>query len=124
GRTEDIVEALPETGLGILRTRRDRKIEPTVLTGEARERARAPELLTITKANSISTIHRATYLDYIGAKTFDGTGRVTVQLRFPGLFSAAVCNRSPRDTPLLRHKLERVVDHFGLDPASHDAKAV
>src|SRR4029078_10853473 len=72
GRSEDVLEPLPETGLGILRVRRGISSEPTVLTGEVRERARQPELLTITKANSMSTVHRATYLDYVGLKTFDG----------------------------------------------------
>jgi glutamate dehydrogenase len=124
GRSEDVLEPLPETGLGILRIRRDRPIEPTVLTGEVRERARQPELLTITKANSMSTVHRATYLDYVGLKTFDSAGRVTGEKRFLGLFTSAVYNRSPREIPLLRHKIDSVVAHFGLDPASHDGKAV
>jgi glutamate dehydrogenase len=124
GRSEDVLEALPETGLGILRVRRGAPAEPTTLTGEIREHARQPELLTITKANSISTVHRATYLDYVGVKTFDSAGRVTGEKRFLGLFTSAVYNRSPREIPLLRHKIERVIAHFGLDPASHDGKAV
>src|SRR5262245_52805753 len=124
GRTEDLLEPLPETGLGILRARRGVKLEPTVLKGELRERARHPDLLLITKANSISTVHRATYYDYVGIKTFDSAGRVTGERRFLGLFTSTVYNRSPREIPLLRHKIESVIDHFGLDPASHDGKAV
>ncbi|HEX7012830.1 MAG TPA: NAD-glutamate dehydrogenase [Steroidobacteraceae bacterium] len=124
GRSEDVLEPLLETGLGILRPRRGVKIEPTVLKGHRRERAREPEVLTITKANSISTVHRATHLDYIGIKTFDAAGRVAGERRFLGLFTSAVYNRSPREIPLLSHKIERVVSHFGLDPTSHDGKAV
>ena len=124
GRTEDLLEPMPETGLGILRIRRGYRAEPTPLAGELRERARHPDLLTITKANSVSTVHRSTYLDYVGVKTFDASGRVTGEKRFLGLFTSAVYNRSPREIPLLRHKIERVVAHFGLDPASHDGKAV
>jgi glutamate dehydrogenase len=124
GRSEDVLEPLPDTGLGILRVRRGIPAEPTVLTGEVRERARRPELLTITKANSMSTVHRSTYLDYVGLKTFDSSGRVTGEKRFLGLFTSAVYNRSPREIPLLRHKIDSVVAHFGLDPASHDGKAV
>ncbi|HKU14447.1 MAG TPA: NAD-glutamate dehydrogenase, partial [Steroidobacteraceae bacterium] len=124
GRSADLLEPLPETGLGILRQRRGVKLEPTVLTREVRERARQPELFTITKANSLSTVHRSTYLDYVGLKTFDSAGRVTGEKRFLGLFTSAVYNRSPREIPLLRHKIDSVVSHFGLDPASHDGKAV
>jgi glutamate dehydrogenase len=124
GRSEDMLEPLPDTGLGILRVRRGESVEPTALTGEVRERARRSELLTITKANSMSTVHRATYLDYVGLKTFDSAGRVTGERRFLGLFTSAVYNRSPREIPLLRHKIDQAVAHFGLDPASHDGKAV
>jgi glutamate dehydrogenase len=124
GRSEDVLEPVPDTGLGILRVRRGVSAEPRVLTGEARERARQPELLLITKANSMSTVHRATHLDYVGLKTFDSSGRVTGEKRFLGLFTSAVYNRSPSEIPLLRHKIDSVVAHFGLDPASHDGKAV
>jgi glutamate dehydrogenase len=124
GRSEDLLVAMPETGLGILRERKGHRLEPTVLRGDLRERARQPELMTITKANSVSTVHRATYLDYVGIKTVDASGRVTGEKRFLGLFTSAVYNRSPREIPMLRNKIERVVAHFGLDPASHDGKAV
>src|SRR5690606_26220892 len=55
GRSEDIVEALPQTGLGILR-RHPHRSRPMILKGDLRAHARAPELLTITKANSKSTV--------------------------------------------------------------------
>jgi glutamate dehydrogenase len=124
GRTEDLVEPLRETGLGILRRRRNDAITPKTLTGAAREHARDAQLLTITKANSVATVHRATYLDYVGIKTFDKAGRVTGERRILGLFTSSVYHRNPREIPLLRQKIERVVAHFALDPASHDAKAV
>ncbi|HEY9446775.1 MAG TPA: NAD-glutamate dehydrogenase, partial [Burkholderiales bacterium] len=124
GRSEDVLEPVADTGLGILRVRRGISAESRVLTGENRERARQPELLLVTKANAMSTVHRATHLDYVGVKTFDSSGRVTGEKRFLGLFTSAVYNRSPRDIPLLRHKIDSVVAHFGLDPASHDGKAV
>ena len=124
GASEDLLEPKADSGLGILRVRRGQKLEPTRLTGELRAHARERDLLTITKANSISTVHRATYLDYVGIKTYDKNGRVNGERRFLGLFTSSVYSRSPREIPLLRHKIERVIDHFGLDPASHDGKAV
>ncbi|MET0496836.1 MAG: NAD-glutamate dehydrogenase domain-containing protein [Steroidobacteraceae bacterium] len=127
GRSEDILEPLPETGLGILRPRRGRaesSKSTKTLRGELRDQARDTHPLTITKANSVSTVHRATYLDYLSVKTFDRTGRVTGEHRFLGLFTTGVYHLSPREIPLLRHKIDRVVASFGLDPASHDGKAV
>lgn len=127
GRTADDTEPIEGTGLGILRRRRRSQYELhelRTLTGALRKHAREPQLLTITKASVIATVHRATYLDYIGIKTFDARGRVVGEKRILGLFTSAVYHRSPREIPLLRQKIERVVAHFGLDPASHDAKAV
>ncbi len=124
GRSADEVEPIEGTGLGILRRRRSSHPELRTLTGALREHAREPILLTITKANSLATVHRATYLDYIGVKTFDARGRVTGEKRILGLFTSGVYHRNPREIPLLRQKIERVIAHFGLDPTSHDAKAV
>ena len=113
------------SGLGILRAdRANSKAKPHVLRGEVRENARARELLVLTKANSVATVHRGTYLDYIGVKTFGRNGEVTGEHRFLGLWTSTAYYSSPRDIPLLRQKVQRVVDHFALDPASHDAKAV
>lgn len=124
GPSEDALIANTETGLGILRAKRGRDPEPTRLRGELREHARAKELLTITKANALSTVHRAIHLDYVGIRTFDSAGRVVGERRFLGLFTSSVYNRSPSEIPLLRQKIERVIEHFGLDSASHDGKAV
>src|SRR5487761_962133 len=96
----------------------------TVLTGDIRARARDRELLVLTKANSVSTVHRAEYLDYAGVKTFDARGRVTGEHRFLGLWTSTAYHRSPRDIPLLRRKVDQVIQYFGLDPHGHDGKAV
>ncbi len=127
GRSQDRLEPMPQTGLGLLRAGRGGKDgrRSAVLTGEIRKFARSPaDLLIITKANSLSTVHRATHLDYVGVKTFDSRGRVTGERRFIGLWTSSAYSRSPREIPVLRHKVQRVVAHFGLSPASHDGKAV
>ncbi len=125
GASTDRLVAVPRTGLGLLSTGPGRpRPRITELRGEVRERAREPALLVVTKANSVSTIHRATYLDYVGIKTFDARGRVTGERRFIGLFTSATYSANPRSIPLLRHKVQRVIDHFGISPVSHDGKAL
>ena len=125
GAGEDRLIAEPRSGLGILRTRgAGGRTAATVLTGDVRARARDRQLLVLTKANSISTVHRAEYLDYVGVKTFDARGPVTGEHRFLGLWTSTAYNRSPRDIPVLRRKVDRVIEHFGLDPHGHDGKAV
>ena len=124
GDTEDVLEPLPDTGLGILRVRPNVPLEATRLSGSLRDYARSAHAITITKANSLSTVHRASYLDYIGITRFGPDGEVQGEQRFLGLFTSNAYHRSPREIPLLRLKIERVIQHFGLDPASHDGKAV
>ncbi|MGH8298346.1 MAG: NAD-glutamate dehydrogenase, partial [Steroidobacteraceae bacterium] len=44
--------------------------------------------------------------------------------RFLGLWTSTAYHRSPRDIPVLRRKVDRVIQYFGLDPHGHDGKAV
>ena len=126
GRTHDLLTPVVATGLGLLRPGRKRAdaAKPVVLAGDIRDFARSKELLLITKANSISTVHRATHLDYVGIKTFNERGQVSGERRFVGLWTSTAYSSSPRDIPLLRQKVQRVIAHFGLPPSSHDGKAV
>jgi glutamate dehydrogenase len=125
GSSED--RLLPEraSGLGILGTARQqgKRRDATALRGAVRDKAREPELLIITKANSTATVHRGDFLDYVSIKTFDARGRVDGEHRFLGLWTSTAYNGSPRDIPVLRRKVDDVIEHFGLDPASHDGKA-
>ena len=125
GRSEDRLVPERTSGLGILSAgRHGQHAATTVLRGEVRAKAREPELLIITKANSSATVHRGELLDYIGIKTFDRRGRVSGEHRFLGLWTSTAYHGSPREIPVLRHKVDRVIEHFGLDPASHDGKEV
>ena len=130
GSSQDRLVPDVRSGLGILRASRTaahrgaRKSGQTVIRGEVRDHARERELLILTKANSTSTVHRGNYLDYIGVKSFGSHGEVTGEHRFLGLWTSTAYYSSPRDIPVLRQKVQRVVDNFALDPASHDAKAV
>jgi len=121
GASADRLVPQRRTSLGILR---DGKTAALVLRGQLRARARERTLLIVTKANSIASVHRATYLDYVGVKSFGARGEVTGEHRFLGLWTSTAYQFSPREIPVLRKKVERVVSHFGLDPQSHDAKAV
>src|SRR5215469_14971154 len=126
GRSEDRLVPDVHSGLGLLSAsrRRGRRPRVSVLRGDVRARARGPELLIVTKANSTATVRRGELLDYVGVKTFDARGRVDGEHRFLGLWTSTAYFGSPRDVPVLRRKVERVIEHFGLDPAGHDGKAV
>jgi glutamate dehydrogenase len=126
GDDADRLQALPDTALGILRRPPPAPLGGAATLGgrEIRRQARSRELLIITKANTRATVHRNSYLDYVGVKRFDVEGRVTGERRFLGLWTSAAYSRSPREIPLLRDKLRRVMAESGLRPESHGGKAL
>ncbi|MEU5839129.1 NAD-glutamate dehydrogenase [Streptomyces diacarni] len=118
---------LPGTGLGILRSDPHQSgdeghpVSPSFnrLPADARAKAREHRMLVLTKANSRSTVHRASYLDYVGVKKFDAEGNVVGERRFLGLFSSAAYTESVRRVPVIRRKVAEVLDGAGFTPDSH-----
>ena len=116
------LRALPGSGLGILAGDARGAIKP--LRPKALALARDPRPLVLTKANARSTVHRPSQLDYIGVKRFDSAGGVVGEARFLGLYTTTAYRESPSQIPLLRDKVERVLERSGFPPASHDRKAL
>jgi glutamate dehydrogenase len=116
------LDLVPGTGLGILREDASSKGVRGVLPEPARRRARDPFPLTITKANSRATVHRTSYLDYIGVKVYNQRGEVVGERRLLGLYTAAAYAQSVRNIPLLRLKTEQVLRLSGYAPDSHGGK--
>ena len=123
---EDFLEVVPESGLGVLRevtaesAERHRKPLSPVMS----EFARRNELLIITKASSRATVHRPVYMDYVGVRRFDADGNVSGERRFVGLLTSSAYNRNPRAIPLLRRKVQGVMDLTGFESGGHNAKAM
>ncbi|TDD05137.1 NAD-glutamate dehydrogenase [Nonomuraea diastatica] len=118
----ETLRALPGAALGILRDDKVSSDSFSALPAEMRAKAREKHLMIITKANSRATVHRATYLDYIGVKVFSPEGEVIGERRFLGLFTHVAYNESISRIPVLRRKLADVLDQAGLAPDSHDGK--
>ncbi|WP_405932133.1 NAD-glutamate dehydrogenase [Streptomyces sp. NBC_00827] len=129
-RDDDSLAAVAGTGLGILRSdphhsgEDSHPVSPSFerLPADARAKAREHKLLVLTKANSRSTVHRPSYLDYVGVKKFDAEGNVIGERRFLGLFSSAAYTESVRRVPVVRRKVEEVLRGAGFSPNSHDGR--
>ena len=125
---QDMLRLVSGSGLGILR-------ETLSDTGRAsqsfahippplRKLARAHTLLIITKSTAISTVHRPVHLDYIGIKRYNEAGEVIGEWRFLGLYGSAAYSARPNDIPILRQKVDYVIDKAGYPVAGHDRKAL
>ncbi|MFE4384745.1 NAD-glutamate dehydrogenase [Streptomyces cyaneofuscatus] len=129
-KDSDALAAVPGTGLGILRSdpqhseSEDHPVSPSFdrLPADARAKAREHKLLVLTKANSRATVHRPSYLDYVGVKKFDAKGNVVGERRFLGLFSSAAYTESVRRVPVIRRKVAEVVEGAGFSYNSHDGR--
>jgi glutamate dehydrogenase len=118
--------AVPDTGLGILRQHgeepRSRGFDR--LPPGVRALALEPYLLNLTKANSRATVHRPSYLDYVGVKQIDADGRVTGERRFLGLYTHTAYHATPEEIPVLRRKVDAVLSRADFPPGSHNEKAL
>ncbi|MBF4162355.1 NAD-glutamate dehydrogenase [Nocardioides acrostichi] len=121
---EDVLKAVPGSGLGILRYDSDTSDSFARLPDPVKARAREKHLLVLAKANSRATVHRPAYLDYVGVKTFDESGEVTGERRFLGLFSSMAYAESLTRIPMLREKAAEVLRRQGFDPRSYAGRAL
>src|SRR5690554_5748891 len=84
----------------------------------------APQVLTFSKSAVRSRVHRQSYSDYVVVKRFNEAGEVCGEARFLGLYTSAVYTMNPGAIPLIAQKVAKVFERSGLDPNSHDGKAL
>ena len=117
---EYVLRPVPDSGLGILRG--DPEKPYSRLQPQAQATAHEPRLLTITKANSRATVHRPTYLDYIGIRMFDDAGTVIGERRFLGMLTSSAYAESVLRLPIAADKVRAVLDRSGFTIQSHSGK--
>jgi glutamate dehydrogenase len=121
------LRAVAGSGLGLLREETPAQLSASfaALPAASRELARAalPPLI-VTKANTRSTVHRDSHTDYVGVKRYGASGEVIGEHRFIGLFTSTAYSAGVADTPLLRGKVQAIVQRAGFSPDGHLAKAL
>jgi len=120
------LKMVANSGLGVLRdTNTSLKYRNfSDMTPEALSLMLSPQVLIIAKTNTLSSVHRPVYSDYIGIKRFDKNGKLIGERRLIGLFTAAAYNSSVKAIPYLRLKVARIMNHSGLPENSHAGKAL
>jgi glutamate dehydrogenase len=124
GDGETLVRAVPGTGLGILRHDSSEPGSFAALPPEPSAQALDRQRLIVTKANSRSTVHRPSYLDYVAIKRVDDSGAVIGEYRFLGLYTHVAFSESITSIPVVRRKLAGVLSATGLAADSFDGNYV
>ncbi|HEX6042197.1 NAD-glutamate dehydrogenase domain-containing protein, partial [Longimicrobium sp.] len=76
------------------------------------------------KTNAEATVHRRARMDYVGVKTLDEQGRVRGERRFLGLFTSQAYATGAEEIPILRGKVQRVLESSGARAGGHDYKEI
>lgn len=118
------LEAVPGSQLGLLKfcdehcrsalvNDNDRDAEGFVLI---------PDILSFTKSNRQSSVHRPIYPDYISIKRYNNAGKIIGESRFLGLYTSSVYIQSSRQIPIVRRKVDAILEKSGLHRYGHDWK--
>src|SRR3954451_13980672 len=117
-RGKATAKAVPGSGLGVLRSDTDMAESET----PAAVRAPGRHLLTVTKADARSTVHRRAWLDLVAVNLPAEKAGAVRQHRFVGLFPSAAYTSSVLDVPLVRRRVAEVVTRSGVPVDSHTGK--
>ena len=116
-----VLKAIPGTGHGVLRDEFSKTniFHISSMPVQARELMQSPHILVMSKTDTLSSIHRDTYTDYVGIKRFSASGEVIGERRILGLYTSAAYNSNPIHIPFLRHKVASIIQQSKLNPRSH-----
>lgn len=122
---ETILQPIPETGLGVLRQSlsKSNARSITAMGPEAQGLISSPRILVMSKTNTLASVHRDAYTDYIGVKRFNKKGEVIGERRIIGLYTSAAYHTNPKHIPFLRHKVALIMKNSNLNPY-RDRKSV
>ncbi|WP_420465444.1 NAD-glutamate dehydrogenase [Panacagrimonas sp.] len=84
--------------------------------------AESPRIVVLTKAAQRATVHHPEYMDHVAVRRLGADGGVDGIVRLIGLFSSEAYVERPWDIPLIRRKVETVMQRSRLQPGSHSAK--
>jgi glutamate dehydrogenase len=124
--SEQAIVVEPGSGLGLLRNEgSSRFAEPIPVSqldpGMADLAIHGPVLI-VNKTNAESTVHRRARMDYVGVKKLDSNGLVVGEHRFIGLFTSKAYAEPAGVIPILRRKLDVLLEAAGVREGSHDYK--
>ncbi len=99
--------------------------KPTIVnvsSEEIEDVVKNPYLVEILKSRYKSQIHRYSNAERIRVQKFNSEGKVVGEYRFIGLFTSSVYYQNPKSIPIVRKKIEQVIDASGYSKNSSNYK--
>lgn len=123
---QQILEYIPDSGLGVLSSKRQASLTRNLsdMYPEAQTSLLNKDILLFGKTDTMATVHRPAYTDFVGIKFFDENGNLTKVKRFIGLYTASVYNEPVMDIPVISDKIDRIFAMAGLPRTNHDGRAL
>ncbi len=123
GEEPPTIRPVPGSGLGVLRSDTDHNAAHPEVASATPEAAQVPgrHLVSVTKADIRSSVHRRAWLDLVALNLPGGDGTVR-QHRFVGLFPSSAYTASVLDVPLVRRRVGEVIARSGVPADSHTGK--
>ena len=117
----DKLDYVKGSGLGLLRDDHQKAFasHDEILPVSSSAYVPNAELISITKANDRSLIHRPAYMDFITINRYNDEGKIIGQSCLLGLFTSRAYNIKTLDIPLLRLKLENTLANSKLPAKNH-----
>ncbi len=84
----------------------------------------ATRLISLSKLDCRSPVHRPVPMDVISINEFAPDGTITAEHVFTGLFTSGNYARSIEQIPLLRDRMDRVLRYAGFSPNGHNERAL
>ncbi|MCC6766921.1 MAG: NAD-glutamate dehydrogenase [Deltaproteobacteria bacterium] len=118
----------PDSGLGLLRrTERSHYAEPTPVASipePIRSRVVGGPLLVLARTTAHAPVHRDVRMEYVGVKKLDRQGRVRGEFRLLGLFTFQAHADEASEIPVLRRRLQQVLQAERVVPDSHEHREI
>ena len=113
---EPILHLIENSGLGVLSDEPHSFIKQYVqdLPSQLQHNIDEMGYFYLSKTRTASTIHRPTYTDLVVLRKFNEAGVVIGELRVIGLFTSDAYESDPTKIPLIRKKVDGIVEHADL----------
>lgn len=119
-----VAKEIVENNLGVFRSKNN-DIKPRLVdysAGDIDDLVKNPYLLEVLKSRYKSPIHRSVNVERVRIQKFDNQGEVIGEYRFLGLFTSSVYYQSADLIPIIRKKINKIVEDANFRPKGHSAK--